>query len=37
MAKDKKYVKVVQKKLIDDYNELSLEDLDLEEGLYVAS
>jgi hypothetical protein len=37
MAKDKKYVKVVQKKLIYDYNELNLEDLELEEGLYVAS
>ena len=37
MVKSKKYIKIIQKKLIDENEDINLDDLDLEEELYIAS
>ena len=37
MVKSKKYIKIIQKKLIDENEDINLDDIDLEEELYIAS
>ena len=37
MVKNKKHIKVIQKKLLDEYDDAELDDLDLEHELYIAS
>lgn len=37
MTKSKKQIKVMQKKLLEEYNDVDLDDLDLDHDLYIAS
>ena len=37
MTKSKKHIKVMQKKLLEENDDIDLDDLDLEHELYIAS
>jgi len=37
IMKTKKYIKIMQRRIIDEYSETDSEEPELEEGLYIAS